>query len=166
MGPWARGAGRGQGPDFLIFYGVPGGSYLAPARNLPLGELIGTSFGAVRGPIRPFFKIGPRRATPLGIEPGLGHRKSRLWAPGHQALSAGKWLKAFSAGKTGMGKTWTRTTWALCVRNLLESFKSFEILGSLDHMTLGFRPKWPPAVCFSRKTTPLKIWTGRPGQIW
>ena len=67
----------GLRPPFAPAARFPVGPYLAPARNLPLGELIDTSFGAVRGPIRPFLKIGPTRvgrAKPLGIEPGFGRR--------------------------------------------------------------------------------------------
>ena len=51
----------GLRPPFAPAARFPVGPYLAPARNLPLGELIDTSFGAVRGPIRPetMFLEGP-----------------------------------------------------------------------------------------------------------
>ena len=51
------------------FLGVLGGPYLASPENLLLGELLGTSFGAVRGPIRPFWKSNPILGVPSN--PGL-----------------------------------------------------------------------------------------------
>ena len=68
----------GLRPPFAPAARFPVGPYLAPPRNLPLGELLDTSFGAVRSPISPFFKFGPncaRRATPSGVEPGLGRQE-------------------------------------------------------------------------------------------
>ena len=57
----------GLRPPFAPAARFPVGPYLAPPRNLPLGELIGTSFGAVRGPIRPFWKIqsNPKSKNPI-----------------------------------------------------------------------------------------------------
>ena len=151
MDPLAR--AHGPGARIFEFVQRPGGPYLASARNLPLGEIIGTSFGTMRGPIRPFLKIGPTRVRHVKppcnrtiMEPGLGCRATKPWAPGNGSQ--------LSARKTTMGKAWTRTTHLLCVRSPLESFKSFEILESTHHKTLGFRPRWPPAVFSPEKQQP------------
>ena len=59
-GPWPGARARpGRGPNLSIFIGPLGGLYLASPENLLLGELIGTSFGAVRSPIRQFWKPNP-----------------------------------------------------------------------------------------------------------
>ena len=113
MGPWDHGPRPGPGPGriFLIFSNALGGPYLASPGNLPLGELIGTSFGAVRGPIRPFLilKIGPTYG-----QAGQA-RQDRL--PVNQALVA---------------------VWP-------------------DRNTLGFQPRWPPAVFSQKNSNPQNL---------
>ena len=119
---------------------------MAPPRNLLLGELIGTSFGAVRGPIRPFLKIGPtcvRRVKPLGIEPGLGRRETRPWAPRNGS-------RLFPPEKRHGKNVDSNHAGFACQ-------KSFKILESPDRKTLGFRTRWPPAVFSPEKQQPSKF---------
>ena len=154
MGQWAQGPGPGPGPgpDFWICSGAPGGPYLASPRNLPLGELIGTSFGAVRGPIRPFLKIGPtcvRRVKPLGIEPGLGRQE--------QGLGRREMAHSFLRRKNRRGKNMDSNHVGFARQQSSESCKSFEILESPDHKTLGFGTRWPPAFFSPEKQQPPKI---------
>ena len=64
--PWAPEGAQGIDPQYVGLRPpfapaarFPVGPYLAPAQNLPLGELIDTSFGAVRVPIRSIREILP-----------------------------------------------------------------------------------------------------------
>ena len=95
MGPWV---GPRAGTTRALFVsqetlkkngtrknGALGGPYLASPENLLLGELLGTSFGAVRVPIRPFLKI---------------HILASLWPgrPGHSSIRPGRTLTTSAFG--------------------------------------------------------------------